>query len=70
MSKYRNIFKEKDEKELKKLYEQFLEWEKTGVIVGKELGEIRDQYTEWFNFNSLGVIQYDLLHTIADLWYL
>ena len=44
MNEYRNIFKEKNDEELRKLYGQFLEWEKTGIIVGKELGEIRDLY--------------------------
>lgn len=69
MNEYRNIFKEKNDEELRKLYGQFLEWEKTGIIVGKELGEIRDLYCKWFNSNPLGMIQYDLLHTMADLWY-
>lgn len=69
MNEYRNLFKEKDDKELKKLYGQFLEFEKTGVIVGDELREIRDIYSEWFNSNPLGMVQYDLLHTLADLWY-
>ena len=69
MNEYRNIFKEKNDEELRRLYGQFLEWEKTGVIVGKELGEIRDLYCKWFNSNPLGMIQYDLLHTMADLWY-
>lgn len=69
MSEYRNIFKEKSDEELRKLYGQFLEFEKTGVVTGEELREIRDQYYEWFNSNPLGMIQYDLLHTMADLWY-
>lgn len=69
MSGYRNIFKEKGEEELRKLYGQFLEFEKTGVVTGEELREIRDQYCKWFNSNPLGMIQYDLLHTMADLWY-
>ena len=69
MSEYRNIFKEKNDEELRKLYGQFLEFEKTGVVTGEELREIRDQDCEWFNSNPLGMIQYDLLHTMADLWY-
>ena len=69
MSQYRNVFKEKDDKELKKLYGQFLQFEKTGVITGEELREIRDLYGEWFSSNPLNMLQYDLLHTMADLWY-
>lgn len=69
MSEYKNIFKEKNDEELRKLYGQFLEWENTGVIIGKELGEICDIYCKWFNSNPLGMIQHDLLHTMADLWY-
>lgn len=35
----------------------------------EKLEEIRDFYCEWFNSDSLGMIQYDVLHTMADLWY-
>lgn len=69
MSEYRNVFKEKDDKELRKLYGQFLQFEKIGVIAEDELGAIRDMYSEWFNSNPIGMLQYDLLHTMADLWY-
>ncbi len=47
----------------------FWNLKKTGVITGEELREIRDLYCEWFNSNPLNMIQYDLLHTMADLWY-
>lgn len=68
MSKYRNVFKDKDDKELKMLYGQYLEWERTGVI-GKELGEICNLYYKWLDSNPLDMMQYHLLHAIADLWY-
>lgn len=51
------------------LYGQFLQFKKTGVIVGVELRKIRDQYCEWFNANPINMIQYDLMHNMADIWY-
>lgn len=70
MNSYSNMFKPKSEKELRLLYEQFLAYEKTGVVPsGTEFANIRDKYCEWFSSNPLAMVQYDLLHAISDLWY-
>lgn len=39
-----NLFEKVTDGELKKYYEQFQDWERTGVISGNELGEMRDAY--------------------------
>lgn len=60
---------EKTEKELEKLYEQYLEWNKLGVLGDNELGKIRDIYCE-INYNSpLTALEFDLLKAIAKYWY-
>lgn len=65
-----NLFLGKTEEELVILYEQFLEFEKTGFILdGTELAHIRDEYCKWFSSNPLAMVQFDLLHTISDIWY-
>lgn len=70
MEKYRNLFSDKTEKELVILYEQFLEFEKTGFIPEEtELAGIRDEYYKQFGPSSLPMIQFDLLHTISAVWY-
>lgn len=69
MKEYRNIFKEKTEEELIVLYKQFLESEKLGYIPDNELGQIRDEYWEYFKTNMLLMLQIDLMHTISDLWF-
>lgn len=63
-----NLFEKVTDGELKKYYEQFQDWERTGVISGNELGEMRDAY-----FEKLGVCWHtacmlDLLKTIASRW--
>lgn len=63
-----NLFEKVTDDELKKYYEQFQAWERTGVISGNELGEMRDAY-----FEKLGVCWHttcmlDLLKTIASRW--
>ena len=66
---YKNLFLEKTENELEKLYEQYLEWNKLGVLEDNELGKIRDIYCE-INFNSpLTVLELDLLKAIAKYWH-
>lgn len=66
---YKNLFLEKTEKELSTLYEQYLEWNKLGVLGDNELGKIRDMYCE-MDFNApLTVLELDLLRTIAKYWY-
>lgn len=69
MKKYKNLFEDKTEEELTLLYEQFLESEKIGYIPDNALGEIRNQYCEFFESNILYMIQNDLLKAIAKLWY-
>ena len=66
---YRNLFLDKTENELEKLYEQYLEWNKSGILGDNELGKIRDEYCE-MGFNApLTSLELDLLRTIAKYWY-
>lgn len=66
---YKNLFLEKTEQELNTLYEQYLQWNKLGVLGDNELGKIRDMYCE-MDFNApLTVLELDLLRTIAKCWY-
>lgn len=71
MEPYKNLFTEKTKSELLSLYEQFIDFEKSGVLSSNvELGKIRDQYCEYFPSGSpLVALERDLLHAIADLWY-
>lgn len=70
IKEYRNLFKGKTSDELIVLYEQFLEFERTGFIPEKtELAGIRDEYCKWFGSSPLAMVQFDLLHTISDMWY-
>ena len=71
MKAYKNVFEEKTENELLKLYKQFLDFVNSGVISSdKELGKIRDQYCDMFDSGSpLVALERDLLHAIADEWY-
>lgn len=75
MGEYISIFKGKSNEELKKIYGQLLQVEKT-TIMPNELNEIRNMYCEfcnsnplWSDYNPFIVLKLDLLHTIADLWY-
>lgn len=66
---YKNLFLDKTENELNTLYEQYLEWNKLGVLGDNELGQIRDMYCE-MDFNApLTVLELDLLRVIAKYWY-
>lgn len=69
MKEYINLFKNNSKKELLGLYEQFLEAEKLGYIPDNTLGKIRDEYCDYFGPTGLTMLQTDLLHTIADMWY-
>ena len=66
---YRNLFLEKTEKELEQLYEQYLDWNKTGVLDDNELGKIRNMYCGMGLNAPLVSLELDLLRTIAKHWY-
>lgn len=65
-----NVFENKSKDELVKLYGQFLESEKTGIILDNELSKIRDIYLEDFGSgHAIYMLQFELMHTLSDLWY-
>lgn len=71
MEAYKNLFKEKTESELILLYRQFLEFEESGVFEEEsELRNIKNEYSQWFGVGAVNMVQSDLLHAIADIWYL
>lgn len=66
----KNLFLNKTDDELIQLYEQFLDFEKTGVIYGNELATIRDEYLKTYGSGgAVTMVEFDVLHTIADRWY-
>lgn len=66
---YKNLFLNKNEEELEKLYEQYLEWNRSGVLGDNDLGKIRDMYCE-MGFNApLMSLELDLLRVVAKYWY-
>lgn len=70
MEAYKNLFKEKTESELILLYKQFLDFEDSGVFEEEtELRNIRNEYSQWFGVGAVNMVQSDLLHAIADIWY-
>lgn len=70
MEAYKNLFKEKTESELILLYKQFLDFEESGVFKeGLELRNVRNEYAQWFGAGAVNMVQSDLLHAIADIWY-
>ena len=70
MEAYKNLFKEKTESELILLYKQFLDFEDSGVFKeGSELRNVRNEYAQWFGAGAVNMVQSDLLHAIADIWY-
>ena len=70
MEVYKNLFKEKTESELILLYKQLLDFEDSGVFEEEtELRNIRNEYSQWFGTGAVSMVQSDLLHAIADLWY-
>ena len=71
MDAYKNLFKEKTESELILLYKQLLDFEDSGVFEEEtELRDIRNEYSQWFGAGAVSMVQSDLLHAIADIWYL
>ena len=71
MGAYKNLFKEKTESELILLYKQLLDFEESGVFEKEtELRNIRNEYSQWFGTGAANMVQFDLLHAIADIWYL
>lgn len=71
MDAYKNLFKEKTESELILLYKQLLDFEESGVFADEtELRNIKNEYSQWFGVGAVNMVQSDLLHAIADIWYL
>ncbi len=66
---YKNLFLDKTEKELEKLYEQYLEWSKSGMLGDNELGKIHDMYCDMGLNAPLISLELDLLRVIAKYWY-
>lgn len=70
MEAYKNLFKEKTESELILLYKQLLDFEDSGIFEEEtELRNMRNEYSQWFGIGAVSMVQSDLLHAIADLWY-
>ena len=70
MGKHINLFETKTKEELLKLYSEFLECEKSsGIPEDSELGKIKTEYEKDFGANTVLMLQIELTHTIADLWY-
>lgn len=63
-----NLFEDKTDEELKVYFNQFKEWERTGLIPDNELGEIRDGYFDKFGGCWHTECRMDLLRTIAFRW--
>ena len=65
-----NIFETKSKEELVELYAEFLETEKLcGFDSETELGKIKQMYEKDFGVNTVLMLQIELTHTIANLWY-
>lgn len=65
-----NIFETKSKEELVKLYGEFLKVEEMGFFDSDtDLGKIRKAYNEDFGSNTTLMLQIELTHAIADLWY-
>ena len=70
MGKHINLFETKTKEELLELYGEFLEFEKSaGIPEDSELGKIKTEYEKDFGANTVLMLQIELTHTIADLWY-
>lgn len=63
----KNPFEDKTDEELKVLYGQYKEFQKTGILPDNELGKIRDELSEKVNVWHVIMTQY-LLKTIGDRW--
>lgn len=64
----KNPFKNKTDEELKVLYEQYKEFQKTGVIPDNELGKIREELYEKLNSGWHVMMMQYLLEVIAERW--
>ena len=63
-------FKMLSKEELVKLYGEFLKVEETGFFdLDTDLDNIRKAYNEDFGSNTTWMLQIELTHAIADLWY-
>lgn len=70
MSKHINLFETKTKEELLQLYGEFLESEKAlGISNDTELDKIRTEYVKDFGTNAVLMLQIELTHTVANLWY-
>ena len=70
MGKHINLFETKTKEELLELYGEFLECEKSaGIPEDSELSKIKTEYEKNFGANTVLMLQIELTHTIADLWY-
>jgi hypothetical protein len=70
MGKHINLFETKTKEELLELYGEFLECEKSfGIPEDSTLGKIKTEYENDFGANTVLMLQIELTHTIADLWY-
>lgn len=70
MKKHINLFETMTKEELIEVYEEFLQAEKnTGIPDDSKLGKIKSEYEEDFGANTVLMLQIELTHTIADLWY-
>ena len=68
--KHVNVFQNKSKEELIKLYGEFLKVEETGYFDPEtDLGVIREDYSCDFEANATWMLQTELTHAIADLWY-
>lgn len=64
----KNPFENKTDEELKVLYEQYKEFQKTDVIPDNELGEIRDELYAKLSVGWKIIMMQYLLETIAKRW--
>lgn len=70
MKKHINLFETMTKAELIDVYEEFLQAEKNaGILDDSKLGKIKSEYEEDFGANTVLMLQIELTHTIADLWY-
>lgn len=64
----KNPFEDKTDEELKVLYEQYKDFQKTGMIPDNELGKIRDELYEKINAGWHVIMMQYLLEVIAERW--
>ena len=64
----KNPFENKTDEELKVLYEQYKDFQKTGIIPDNELGKIRDELCKKVNSGWHVIMMQHLLEVIAERW--